>query len=261
MARNYANYSQYLGSQRCCNLNSLGPVGPPGPVGPAAVGPIGSTGSHGATGPTGRSCRGPTGPPGSASGITGPTGAIAVLGPGTGAVLLNGVDGIYYSDILTSNVEEVDIAGNFVPTISNTFTLGYTGSRWKDIYIGPGSLNIAGPTGSIPATIGSNLAGIAYSQFGFVTPFLNVGPNIDQLAPLGTVGGWQIYGTGPTGTFFTDLVAQLINTGGTGLVGPAYSLLFNNGYSGNTGHTGHTGHTGPTGPTGPTWSNWSNTIS
>jgi len=67
MSRNYANYSQYLGSQRCCNLNTLGPAGPQGPAGPAGIGPQGNTGDNGPTGPTGRSCRGPTGPEGSKS--------------------------------------------------------------------------------------------------------------------------------------------------------------------------------------------------
>ena len=61
MARNYANYSQYLGSQRCCNLNTLGPGGPQGPAGPAGIGPQGNIGNNGPTGPTGRSCKGPTG--------------------------------------------------------------------------------------------------------------------------------------------------------------------------------------------------------
>ena len=74
MSRNYANYSQYLGSQRCCYLNTLGPVGPQGPPGPAGIGPQGNTGNVGPTGATGRSCKGPTGPQGSPSGLTGPTG-------------------------------------------------------------------------------------------------------------------------------------------------------------------------------------------
>jgi hypothetical protein len=163
--------------------------------------------------------------------------------------LLNGQDGVYYSRILTSNDAELDISGNLVPTVSNTFTLGYTGSRWKEIFIGPGSLNIAGPTASaIPATIGSNLSGIAYSQFGFASPFLNLGPVIDPFAPLGTVGGWNIFGTGPTGEYFTDLRAQLINTGGSGFFGPSYSLIYNNGYTGDTGPTGAASSvTGPTG--------------
>ena len=153
---------------------------------------------------------------------------------------------------MTINEESLDISGNIIPTQSNVYTLGLTGARWREIFMGPGSLNIAGPTGSVPATIGSNLSGIAYSQFGFVTPFLNVGPNINPLAPLGTIGGWNISGTGPSGGVFTDLVAQLIDLGGTGLTGPVYSLLFNNGYTGSTGPTGVTGRTGPTGITGPT---------
>lgn len=67
MSRSYRDYNQYLGSQRCCNLNVIGPPGPPGSTGPASIGPAGVTGytgSRGPTGPTGRSCLGPTGPPG-----------------------------------------------------------------------------------------------------------------------------------------------------------------------------------------------------
>ena len=268
MSGYYRSYSDYLGAQRCCDSRGAGPVGPEGPTGPGSVGPRGYTGPTGesVTGPTGRGCRGPTGPAGGPTGetgSTGPAGNISVLGPGTGAVLLNGQDGVYYSRILTSNDTELDISGNLVPTVSNTFTLGYTGSRWKEIFIGPGSLNIAGPTASaVPATIGSNLSGIAYSQFGFAAPFLNLGPVIDPFAPLGTVGGWNIFGTGPTGEYFTDLRAQLINTGGSGFFGPSYSLIYNNGYTGDTGPTGAAssvtgpqgsqGVTGAQGPTGPT---------
>ena len=73
-----------------------------------------------------------------------------------------------------------------------------------------------------------NSSGILYSQKGFATPFLNVGPNINSSAPLGTVGGWQIYATGSTGGYFTDLRAQLINTSGSGFTGPSYSIINNN---------------------------------
>jgi hypothetical protein len=137
--------------------------------------------------------------------------------------------------MLIVNNSQIDISGNIVPTQSNLFTLGLTGNRWKEVFIGPGSINIAGPTGESFATIGSNLSGIAYSQLGFVTPFINIGPNINDLAPLGTIGGWNIFGTGPTGEYFTDLRAQLINTGGTGFTGPSYSLIYNNGDTGPTG--------------------------
>jgi hypothetical protein len=69
MSRNYANYPQYLGALKCCDLRSQGPIGPPGPTGESAIGQIGKTGPTGAsvTGPTGRSCKGDTG-------YTGPTG-------------------------------------------------------------------------------------------------------------------------------------------------------------------------------------------
>jgi hypothetical protein len=50
MSRYYADYSQYLGAQRCCDLRGQGPQGIQGPTGPAAVGQRGYTGY---TGPTG----------------------------------------------------------------------------------------------------------------------------------------------------------------------------------------------------------------
>ena len=78
MSGYYPNYSQYLGSQRCCDSRGAGPVGPQGPTGPASIGQRGVTGAVGATGPTGRGCMGPTGPAGgptgAASSVTGPTG-------------------------------------------------------------------------------------------------------------------------------------------------------------------------------------------
>ena len=71
----YVNYTQYLGAQRCCNLNKQGPIGPIGYTGSSGpIGPAGVTGALGPTGPTGRGCRGPTGPGGGPEGPTGPTG-------------------------------------------------------------------------------------------------------------------------------------------------------------------------------------------
>jgi len=74
------NYSQYLGSKRCCNINSQGPQGIQGPTGPASIGPIGPQGFTGLTGPTGRSCLGPTGPVGP-QGVIGPQGVTGPVGP------------------------------------------------------------------------------------------------------------------------------------------------------------------------------------
>jgi len=114
--------------------------------------------------------------------------------------------------------------------------------------MGPGTLNIAGPIGSTAsATLGSDNAGIAYTESGFATPFINVGPAINPIS--GAVGGWNISSVGPCGGTAIDLVAQLNSPPGyTGLTGGPYSLLF-----GKTGATGPTGMgiTGPTGPTGP----------
>ena len=87
MSRNYANYPQYLGALKCCDLRTQGPIGPPGPPGQSAIGQMGPTGSTGpsVTGPTGRSCRGPTGEQGPTGPAGGPTGEIGPTGP-TGSI-------------------------------------------------------------------------------------------------------------------------------------------------------------------------------
>jgi hypothetical protein len=48
MSKYYANYPQYLGAQKCCDLRTQGPIGPQGPAGPAGVGERGMTGPTGA---------------------------------------------------------------------------------------------------------------------------------------------------------------------------------------------------------------------
>ena len=67
------NYSQYLGSKKCCDLKVQGPQGPQGAQGQSVIGGMGYQGSTGATGPqgaTGRGCKGATG----AQGYQGATG-------------------------------------------------------------------------------------------------------------------------------------------------------------------------------------------
>lgn len=129
--------------------------------------------------------------------------------------------------VLSSDISNnLIISHGIFPSEDNIFSLGNTESRWRDCYIGPGTLNIAGPTGSIKdATLGSDLAGIAYTEFGFATPFINIGPNIDV---PNAVGGWQIGVTGltdGTGMSSFDVIAQE-NTS-NGLTGTIYSIVKN----------------------------------
>ena len=60
MSRNYLNYTQYLGAQKCCTIRTQGPQGADG-----HTGPVGGFGQRGYTGPTGTGITGPTGPAGS----------------------------------------------------------------------------------------------------------------------------------------------------------------------------------------------------
>ena len=87
--------------------------------------------------------QGPTGP----HGPTGPTGpGVQILGPGTGAILLNnptGTNNAYYSNLLTiDGVTAINVSTNIVPTVDNIYSLGSTGSRWKHLYVGPGTLYV-----------------------------------------------------------------------------------------------------------------------
>jgi len=104
MSKYYRNYSEYLGSQRCCDLRGAGPMGVTGPTGPAAIGPAGTgyTGSTGYTGPTGRGCRGETGP----SGPTGPGISFAGLAVDTG------INGVWYDP--SANALKYSLAKNFI---------------------------------------------------------------------------------------------------------------------------------------------------
>jgi len=175
---------------------------------------------------------------------------------GTGSVHLGDVN---LSSTLTpftgSTGPYLTMNSSIIPTITNTYTLGASGASWKDLYVGPGTINIQGPVGAKKvAIIGSDLQGIVYTQYGFASPFLNVGPEIYANQ---AVGGWQIIGTGYSGAngfVPSDLYAQV--NGQSGPTGPVYSLIF--GKYGPTGYTGYTGPTGQigdpstvTGPTGP----------
>jgi len=137
MSRYYANYGQYLGAQRCCDLRGQGPQGPPGPTGESAIGQRGETGPTGTsvTGPTGRSCKGDTGPPGPTgpTGFTGPTGPTGETGP----------TGTFASGFI------IDASINSITDVSYGFTgniVKYTPSPagiWiicGTIYVGPDTL-------------------------------------------------------------------------------------------------------------------------
>lgn len=96
---------------------------------------------------------------------------------------------------------DMTIQGDFLPYSTNTFTLGSEQLRWKDIYLGPGSINLGGIDGASTATIGINLEGLAFAQNGFATPFINIGPTESLGQQFGAFGGWYV---GPTGTLGED---------------------------------------------------------
>jgi hypothetical protein len=172
----------------------------------------------------------------------GPTGAVLFYD----GIQLTGTTGFTY----TPGGSGIGIDGNLVPSVTNTYSLGLTGHSWKEINVGPGTINISGP-GNITGYVGTDQNGIVYTKAGFATPFINIGPAIDSLDP-GAIGGWVIAPTGTYGTPGYDIIAQQKTTASSipaGLTGPIYSLTRANS-TGPTGHIGPTGGQGAIGPTG-----------
>ena len=220
---------------------ATGPTGPTGHTGPTgadgsatmtgATGPMGPTGPTGHTGPTGE--QGPTGQ-------TGYTGAFPTIETGEGVVLTYGPSGIIQESGIAMTLSE----GALAPTQDLLYDLGTPEQRWREIHVGPGSVIFSGVTGP-SGRIGLDDANLVYTEFGFATPFINVGPVIGV---NGAVGGFNITCTGATGTDDFDLIVQE-NTA-AGLTGPAYSLIRRVGPTGPTGLNGLDGATGPTGADG-----------
>ena len=188
------------------------------------------------------------------SGATGPSGQLNFTGP-TGAILffdgnsVTGITGFKYT------ATGIIINTNILPTATNTYTLGASGATFKEIFVGLGSINFS--ESSVKATLGSDQNSIVYSQYGFATPFINIGPSVVEPINPGAIGGWVIAPTGTYGTTDYDLIAQLKTTATgqgvpAGLTGPMYSLIKRVGPTGATGYTGPTGATGSTGATGYT---------
>ena len=85
--------------------------------------------------------------------------------------------------------KNVIVDGNLLPNPDNLRTLGNIDNRWSEIFIGPGTLNLFGPSLTKFAAISADNNAIAYTETGLATPYINIGP--EQLTPY-AVGGWQI---------------------------------------------------------------------
>jgi len=82
MSRSYANYPQYLGALKCCDLRGQGPPGPQGPPGESAIGQIGPTGTQGNIGPTGP--QGNIGPEANMNSMLGGLASLSLIGSNIG---------------------------------------------------------------------------------------------------------------------------------------------------------------------------------
>ena len=251
MTNKYLNYTQYLGAQRCCNLNVQGPQGIPGPTGPASVGPIGytgptglgATGYTGYTGPAGGPIgdTGPTGYTGPSGGPTGNTGNTGYTGPtglrgDTGYTGYTGPTGLRGDTGYTGYTGPTGLQGD-------TGYTGPTGLRGDTGYTGPtglqgdtgytGYTGYTGPTGYIDKVTITSTTGLtgpsgstgSFWDFNFL-PNINYGNSFSYVISTNST---------PTSTFSTSPVTTNYSYGiitGFGVLQP-YSYTGTSGYTGN----------------------------
>jgi hypothetical protein len=159
-----------------------------------------------------------------AQGYTGAQGGISAILPGEGLLLTTGPS-LLKNDSSSNNITSSSIATTtntgFLPTQTVAYDLGSQGYRWRSIYTGPGTINIQSATNpNNSGTIGTDDDGIVYTQTGFATPFINIGP---QILVDKAVGGWKVGSLGIPETPDFDLIAQENTI--TGVTGPQYSLI------------------------------------
>ena len=120
-----------------------------------------------------------------------------------------------------TQLSSLTINNSLIPFSTLIYDLGNPLKRWRSMYIGPGTIDIATNSSNV-GTIGTDNDGVVYSQFGFATPYINIGP---EISTNNAVGGWRLQSLGePTQPTF-DLVIQQNTV--SGLVGPVYSLIRN----------------------------------
>ena len=151
--------------------------------------------------------------------------------PSNGRVLLS--DGTTNAAKTNANFyldgsNNVWLPGSIIPNQSLLYSLGSTTQRWNDMFVGPGTINIAGPQGSsVVGTIGTNASGIVYTPSGFASPTVTVGPA--QLTdPTTAVGGWILSPSGTAGDPSYDLIVTQGSTFAYNVaIPPSYSLIKN----------------------------------
>jgi hypothetical protein len=173
------------------------------------------------------------------------------------------------------------LQGDLIPSANEVYSLGSTGLKWKDIYVGTGSLHIGNATLSatgtaiifngdlIPASTNTFSVGNADN----LLKCMHIGPGTVFIGPTGTLGNddngimYSQYGFAapnialgasvPGATGVVEGGVRLTLTGSTGPIqyqhigtggvatGPVYTLL-----TSDTQNTGPTGYTGPVGANG-----------
>jgi hypothetical protein len=250
MSSYYGNYSQYLGSQRCCNLKTQGPQGPVGPVGPAAIGPIGYTGSTGYTGRTGS-----TGP----TGIQGPQGTSGGLLLYLNQTQESGV-ATYKLLSTTSSVSPtttVTSATTSAPVSASKFLTNAL-TNLSVIEPGPVQINLYASSSTPVNTCSIQIEGFAYESPTTTTTLFtaSTAPIGSSSTSLYTVQTFILSAYPVTiGQTRIGINLNIVNTSGTlNTVTITYQTINAYSYISTTlpivGPTGRTGSTGPTGPTG-----------
>ncbi len=162
----------------------------------------------------------------SASGTPGPTGptgeGIIIIGGATGygnmLVYDTNSNKLLQSTTLTTEPgptgDTVHVNGNIIPTKDDYYSLGTPIHRWKDLNVGPGTVNFIGDiVDGTPQYGGVGLGkdGVVFTPLGFSTTFTAFSKQTTINNPIGPTGriGWKVYPVGNLYDNTFDLVAQV----------------------------------------------------
>jgi len=189
-----------------------------------------------------------TGPKGD-TGLTGAMGAPGLKGQ-VGLTGDKGEKGSSGADGICTYVEAV--VTNIIPSKDNIYTLGNSSFRWKELYLGPNSLNMIdeGNGNDVKINVQNGILALDNAdtlRFGNIK-FTDTGISSDNPSQDITIGDGLSSGylKVATGIKFPDntVLTTAPTPGVTGPPGPT-------GAKGEKGDTGLTGATGPAGPAGP----------
>jgi len=149
-------------------------------------------------------------------------------------LLTTGATGLENISFLTNKYNVLKLDGDFLPSISDRFSLGNENLVWKNLHVG--TITLVSTNGQ-KGNIALNQNDVIYFDKGSAGPYSIIGPTLNS---TGEVGGWKLSPIGNPSNSTYDLVAQQVSISPDTIlpVGPQCSLIRSKGQTGDTGPRG-----------------------